>query len=184
MKPHIVLDIDGVLADFVGGLCPVVSDALGREVLEEHITEYYVTDALQIEPAIWAALWEAHEHRLYAESLPYPGIHEGLKALASLGRLSIHTGRPPQAEAATREWIVRHLDLPVDVRFLSGAAKYTSAHHVDYFVDDYLEDIVAASAGHGFIMDRPWNRTGAPATVRRVSSLLEVARHIEADLAR
>ncbi|MEI6666458.1 MAG: hypothetical protein WCL53_09960 [Chloroflexota bacterium] len=184
MQPHIVLDMDGVLADFIGGLLPVVSDVLGREVREEHITEYYFEHALRIEPAVWTALWEAHEHRLYRECLPYPGVHEGLKRLAQLGRLSIHTARPVQAEAATRAWISEHLGLELDVRFFPGAVKYTAAYEVDYFVDDNLSEIASAQAGRGFVMDRPWNRTGAAAATRRVSSLEEVAAHIEADLAR
>lgn len=177
---HIVLDIDGVLADFAGGMLPHLSAALGREVHEEHITEYYFERALGITPEVWAALWERHEHRLYAEALPYPGVEEGLRALSSLGRLSIQTGRPATSEAATRSWLAAHLPLPLDLAFRAGS-KYTAADAVDYFIEDNLADVLGATAGQALLMDRPWNQSGAPAGIRRVRSLLDAAAIIETD---
>ena len=179
---HIAIDIDGVLADFVGGLLPHLSAALGREVREEHITEDYIDRALSMTPQEWADVWSRHEHRLYAEALPYADVHEGLATLSTLGRLTIQTGRPDGAAAATREWIAMHFDMPFDIHFRSGMPKYTEADRVDYFIEDHLNTALAAERGRGILIDRPWNRTGAPAHIQRMSTLIEAAAAIEADV--
>ena len=179
---HIALDIDGVLADFVGGLLPHLTAALGREVREEDITEYYIERSLRMTPEQWSDIWSRHEHRLYAEALPYAGVREGVAALASLGQLTIQTGRPERSQAATRAWIQTHLQMPFDVHFRSGTLKYTEADQVDYFIEDHAETIASAKSGRGIVIDRPWNRTGVPAHVQRVSTLVEAAAVIQADV--
>ena len=62
-RPHIVLDIDGVLADFTGGFLPHLSRALGRAVREEHITTYF-EDALRVPTDVWWPIWAEFQHRV------------------------------------------------------------------------------------------------------------------------
>ena len=173
-----------MLADFTGGLLPHVSIALGREIRLEDITEYYFEHALGLAPELWDRLWREHEHRLYAEALPYPGVREGLAPLTEIGQLVIQTGRPDSAAAATRAWVATHLDLPVEIHFRSQRAKYTIEDRVDYFVEDHLPTLLSAAHGYGVLVDRPWNRAGAPEHPQRVQNLLEAARVIEGDLTR
>lgn len=179
--PHIVLDIDGVLADFAGGFLPHLSRALGRDVLEEHITVYSFEDALSVPRDVWLPVWELHQHRVYREALPYPGIAEGLEALRDLGQLTIQTARPEAAAEATIAWVERHVG-SIEVQFRAGSGKYRVADAVDYFVEDSLEEVLRAEAGVPVLIDRPWNRADAPAGIARVRSLLEAAQHIDAAL--
>src|SRR5688500_14676407 len=106
-------------------MLPHIGIALGRELRVEEIIVDYFDAALGLAPDVWNPIWAQHEHRLYAEALPYPGVPEGLAALAELGQLVIQTGRPDSAAAATRAWVATHLDLPIEVHFRSGRAKYT-----------------------------------------------------------
>lgn len=181
--PHIAIDIDGVLADYVGGLLPVVSVALGRELREEQITTYLFEHAFSITPEVWAALWAEHEHRLYAEALPYDGVREALLSLHSIARLTIQTGRPTSAHEATRTWFHTHFDLDLPLEFRPDRPKYAAEDGVDYFIDDHGETLArATSTGRGFVVDRPWNRLGVPEHVVRVGSFAEAAGIIEAEL--
>jgi uncharacterized HAD superfamily protein len=164
-------------------MLPHLSIALGREVRVDEITEYYFDAALGLAPEVWNPIWEEHEHRLYAEALPYPGVREGLAALTEMGQLVIQTGRPDSAAAATRAWIATYLDVPIEIHFRSQRAKYTAEDRVDYFVEDHLPTLLSAAHGYGVLVDRPWNRAGAPEHTQRVSNLLEAARVIEGDLA-
>ena len=157
---------------------------LGRELRVEDITEYYIEHEFSLPPEIWTPLWEAHEHRLYAEALPYPGVSEGFAALADIGRLVIQTGRPDTSAEATRAWVATHLSVPIEIHFRSGRAKYTTEDGVDYFIEDHLPTLLTAAHGYGVLVDRPWNRRGAPVHTPRVTTLLEAARLIEDDLAR
>lgn len=180
-RPHIALDIDGVLADFAGGFLPHLSRALGREVREEHITTYSFEEALRIPREVWAPIWDEFQHRVYHEALPYAGVVEGFEALRDLGRLTIQTARPDRAAEATIAWLERHLG-PVEVQFRRGLGKYRHADAVDWFIEDSLEEIARAEAGVPILIDRAWNRLGAPAGIARVRTLIEAARHIEVEL--
>lgn len=180
-RPHIALDIDGVLADFTGGFLPHLSRALGREVREEHITTYSFEEALRIPREVWSPLWAQFQHRVYHEALPYDGVVEGVAALRDLGRLTIQTARPDRATEATLAWVERHLG-PIEVHFRHGVGKYRYDDAVDWFIEDSLDEVARAEAGIPILVDRAWNRIGAPTGIARVRTLLEAARHIEARL--
>ncbi len=178
-RQHIALDIDGVLADFAGGFLPHLSRALGREVREEHITTYSFEEALHIPREVWAPIWDEFQHRVYREALPYAGVVDGFEALRDLGRLTIQTARPDGAAEATIAWVERHVGT-VEVQFRHGLGKYRHADAVDWFIEDSLDEVLRAEAGTPVLVDRPWNRLGAPDGIARVRTLLEAARHIEA----
>jgi uncharacterized HAD superfamily protein len=181
MSLHIALDVDGVLANFVDAFLPHVSEALGRPVSVEHITEYSIEKSLGMSPELWVGLWERLEDHMYDVAEPYAGISTGLAALGTLGRLSIQTGRPDKAEAATRSWLAKHVPQITEVSFRSTRPKFTFEDAVDYFIDDSLEVVLAAGSGTPILLDRPWNRRQAPAAVQRVKTLLEAASFIAAD---
>lgn len=178
---HIALDIDGVLADFTGGFLPHLSAALGREILEDHITEYSFETSLAIPPHIWTPLWATHQHRVYADAEPYAGVIEGFEALRALGDLTIQTARPSAAADETLAWVERHLGGAVEVHFRADTGKYRLADAVDYFIEDSLHEVLRAEAGRPVVVDRPWNRVGAPEGVIRVRTLIEAAERIEAE---
>ena len=94
---------------------------------------------------------------------------------------SIQTARPDRATEATLAWVERHLG-PIEVHFRHGVGKYRYDDAVDWFIEDSLDEVARAEAGIPILVDRAWNRIGAPTGIARVRTLLEAARHIEARL--
>ena len=95
-RPHIALDIDGVLADFTGGFLPHLSRALGREVREEHITTYSFEEALRIRPDY------AEAHNGLGSALDEQGKFAEAIAHFASDAASTTTGAPWAAAAAQR----------------------------------------------------------------------------------
>ena len=113
-----------------------------------------------------------------------PGAKEAVESLAEDGhRLFIITGRAPQEEAITKNWLT-HVGLlsrfeavmhkarePVG-RHKSGAA---SELQLDVFIEDELAvaTAVAETAISVLLFDRPWNQGVLPGNVHRVCSWSE-----------
>lgn len=113
-----------------------------------------------------------------------PGAKEAVESLAEDGhRLFIITGRAPQEEAITKNWLtyvgllarfeaVMHRAREPIGRHKSGAA---SELQLDVFIEDELAvaTAVAETAIPVLLFDRPWNQGVLPGNVRRVCSWSE-----------
>ncbi len=118
-----------------------------------------------------------------------PGAREAVERLTEEGHdLFIITGRAPQDEAITRNWLSQagltgHFSALVH-KGIEPVGHYKSAAALELQLDLFIEDELAVAIAVGeaeipvLLYDQPWNRGSLPVTVRRVCSWSEALGHI------
>lgn len=159
----ILSDCDGVLADFVGGLCAELA-VRGFDRKPESLTHWDLSLSLGPEE-----LREAHQIMSspgFCHALPwYDGARELVSRLAHVGE--VHALTAPFRSGVT--WMQERLSwlasaIPGDrVHFVSGKYKHLVRGHV--LIEDHPETARAwcdwNPDGVAILVDRPWNRPGA-----------------------
>jgi 5'(3')-deoxyribonucleotidase len=134
----LLLDCDGVLADFVTGYLQVIRDTTGRDHRFEEVDRFDMHDALGLTPSEAAACKRALSSRLaFARWLiPYEDAQVAVRRLQQLSELYIVTAPWSSHPTWTHDreaWLKQHFDIP------SSHVVHTSAKHLvrgDVFVDD------------------------------------------------
>ena len=149
-RPIVLLDCDGVLADFIGGLLPVIRDITGRTFVREQVTRFDFVTSLGLSREEGAAIkrWLG-DARGWCESLAvYPGAVDGVCALREVADVYIVTSPWNSCATWTHEreaWLRRNFDIS-HANVLHASAKHLVRG--DVFVDDKTEAVVAWQAAN------------------------------------
>lgn len=158
--PRVLLDLDGVLVDFVGGICKAHN--VDVPYLDGQENTYYIEDLLGLskkqfwEPANDARFWENLEWtpdgKYILESIlrVFPSHSICILSSPSLA---------PEAAAGKMYWIQREVP-DFSRRFLIGPAKEFCAHNGAFLIDDsdHNVDLFKETGGDGILVPRLWNR--------------------------
>lgn len=166
MRPTVLLDVDGILADFVGRALTILERLCGHRYNPDELLTWEVFDGVR----------EAHRRykdAVYAEmaaaggcaAIPvYPGAQEGVGRLCAVADVIIVTSPFPHSPTWMYErelWLHQHFDI--------HAAKIIHARHKyriegDIFVDDKHSHVVNWIAARrsmggraGILWSRPYN---------------------------
>jgi len=158
----VLVDCDGVLADFVGAVLGSYNDRAGTAHAPEDVTQWDIPASLGVPAAeLYAEVAEGFCSRIR----PYPGAREALdrmREVADVVCLTAGWDAVPTWDYERREWLVREMGfLRYDVVFASGERK--SGYAGDLFFDDKYSSVVSWRAanpcGKGVLYRQPWNRT-------------------------
>ena len=152
------VDVDGVLADQITGVLPLVKERHDVTLAYADITHWRLPFK---DSDIEKEILLAQQDRDYVVGMK---VHEGagrvLKFIRKTHRIAIITARRGEAGTPwTTEWL-RKNGLPYDEVLASGEAK-KSEHRADVLVDDFLGNIVeflTNTKGVAVLVDQPWNR--------------------------
>jgi 5'(3')-deoxyribonucleotidase len=158
-RRRILVDVDGVLADFVG---PVITWANGlRRAGEPPFTREGITEFDLLKAWGIAHMWgELDRHVIkpgFCEAIePYPGAREFLDRLKLVADVVIVTS--PWKSSPTwcferRVWLEKRLGY-------TGPLVFTKEKHLikgDMLIDDCAEH-TDAFPGVGMLLDQPWNQ--------------------------
>lgn len=144
MTKTVLLDVDGVLANFIGSVLDVVRAVTGASYTPEHVTQFDFTKSLDLHaddarevkrrvsevPGFWSGL------------SPFDEAIEGVARLREVAEVVIVTS--PWNSCRTwlhdREtWLKRHFDIPHSHVIAANAKHYVTG---DFFVDDKTETLV------------------------------------------
>lgn len=163
-RPIALVDVDGVLADFVKDYLELVAVVTGRRYPAEQVTHFDIGVSLGLTTAQAAAVKRAlGDCRNFAADLePYAGAIEGMAALRSVADVYIVTSpwnSNPTWTYDREGWLKRNFDIPhMDV--IHGSAKHLIDG--DLFIDDKTSAVVAWQLahplGHGVQWQTPYNR--------------------------
>jgi 5'(3')-deoxyribonucleotidase len=164
MKPELVLmlDCDGVLADYVGASLDVILRRLGRHYLPEQVTAWDFS-SLPGWHEISDQYWElARSIGFCSQIEPFPGAVEGVRRLREIAHVEFLTSPLHRSPTWTHErdaWLERHF----------GAHHHDILHvrkkyrvKADVLVDDNLDNVRGWTEHHpdgmGILWSRPYNQ--------------------------
>lgn len=167
----ILLDCDGVLADFSLGVCEVVKTITGRDFKPDNITEWDFCKALKLAPD------EARDVRralsmsghVWPNLKPFPAAQEAVKCLYKVANVYVITSPWNSCKTWLHEreaWLDLHFDIP-HTRVIATSAKHLVSG--DIFVDDKPGNVEAWHHAQGWtddhggesravLWDAPYNR--------------------------
>ena len=142
LKPTLLLDVDGVLADFVSAALTLVHQVTGRQHKPSDITTWELFDSLGEPKEVQDAVYRVLKGRGGCTSIPaYDGAKEAIARLRKVSNIVIVTSPFSGSETWAHErgaWLKTHFDIDAeDVIY----AKNKSRIHGDFFVDDKPEHV-------------------------------------------
>lgn len=173
-KPRLLLDVDGIVADFVGAAVKVMSEKSGRRISSDDVVHWEVTSVLDDHAVREACKEEFNKAGFCSAFEVYDGAQAAVRRLQELTELFFVTAPMRSSPTWMPErvsWLERHF--AVDHRHVVFASK----KHIisgDFMVDDAPGNIapwLASNPGSvGLLWDRPYNRGPDAAGMARVSS--------------
>lgn len=157
MKPVILLDIDGVVGDFVGMICKHINRRFNTHYDESSFTSWELRAALAPAENEWIGAYLTN-HNAAAEIEWYPGAKDFVHELQQLGEVLALTA-PYQSNTMwpyeRQQWCKRE-GLPV----LSVPGEYKHLVQGDYLIEDKLMtvDQWGTYRPGAILLDRPWNQ--------------------------
>lgn len=136
---RILLDIDGVMADFTSAMCSIMDIRQDDELRKRLETSNWVTDFVDAEEftkrisATKGDWWSNIPLTPWANSL-----YAKLTAVAPVAFLTAPHTDDPYSAAGKTMWIKKHFNTDL---FLIGKPKYYCAMERSILVDDYCENI-------------------------------------------
>lgn len=151
---HILLDMDGVLVDFTGG----VADLFGHDI--DDLQDWGLWDALGItKDEFWRTI-NNQGHEWWANLKPYPWAHELWDFLHTIAPVTVCTTpcRGLECPQGKLQWLYREFGYPND-NWLMGKQKHLLAGPGRLLIDDYDPNCSAFREfmGQAIVFPRPWN---------------------------
>lgn len=187
--PLVLLDVDGVLCDFVGSLLEAINAYTNMEFQREDITGWDVAESLRIPKK---TLNEVYKRSIslpgWCKRLqPYPGAVDGFRRLKEVAEVHIVTTPFASSDFWLQErveWLHTHFKVkPEEITFTSRKELVKG----DYLVDDKVETCVKwggkirARQERAILWSTPHNKLPVDAgCYRRAWSWTDVIGHIEA----
>jgi 5'(3')-deoxyribonucleotidase len=163
MRKQILLDQDGVLADFLSGAIKVLNRAYGRDItLEQYSKEFgrwgtYDYYGITVEQ-FWKPIDD--EHNFWMNLEPMPWATKLYTALSAIGDVTIVTtpSLDPDCAKQKLQWLNYHLGIDSTQVFL-GARKYLMAGN-GILIDDYIKNVSAFqdNGGQAILIPSTWNK--------------------------
>ena len=162
-RKQILLDQDGVLADFLSGAIKVLNRAYGRDItLEQYSKEFGKWGTYDYYGITVEQFWKPidDEHNFWMDLPPMPWATKLYTALAAVGDVTIVTmpGADPDCGRQKLQWLDYHLGIKHTEVFL-GARKYLMAGN-GILIDDYYKNVDAfkENGGQAILIPSTWNK--------------------------
>jgi len=141
-RPRVLLDVDGVLCDFLNPCLRIINNLMGTSHTLDHMTSWHVFEALGVPADVEKLVYDEMKTPGWCRKLPvYPEAIEGVRMLRDIADVYVCTS-PMNGETWVHErerWCMAHFGF-TRKDFVHTEAKYTTA--ADVLVDDKTETVV------------------------------------------
>lgn len=159
---RILVDVDGVMADFVTPVVKLVNFELGTNYTAEDVDEWEVLDALDVPPRQQRFIREHIASQGFCSRFKvYPGVEKGLAKLRKYGRVIALTApfESKYWEYERRQWLIENLGFEKH-DIMSGSGKEIC--DADFLIDDKPSNVIKWQEEdfinrRGILMRHTWN---------------------------
>ena len=157
---YVLIDMDGVVADWVGSLLNLVKERLGINYLHKDIRDYNIRH-LDLPDEVFT--WPAEEGFWYnLEVLPEAKeFMKQIKLVTSDWYFFTATGRSyARAAYEKRQWLRKHFKISY-TKVVICDDKPGFIRPGDILLDDKHENVINSikKGAHGFLIKQPWNES-------------------------
>jgi hypothetical protein len=154
-RPRVLIDLDGVVRDFVGSLIKVYKrNHPDHEVL--NVNSRKLEDFFPIGPGVYQFMEPGYIEEIIEEALPYRGAIEALYEWENEFQIVIVTAQPDYCKASTFTWIGKNKIPTNEVHISYYKSNIEGIALLDDFVDN-LEEF-AETGRMAVCLDQPWNQ--------------------------
>lgn len=154
-KPRVLIDLDGVVRDFVGSLIRVY-----KKVYPEHdilpVQSRELEKYFPIGEKVYQFMAPGYIEDIMEGAEPYPGAVEALNRWENDFEIVVVTAQPAITRASTYLWIGKHRIPTNEVHISYYKYEIDGIALLDDFVDN-LEEF-AATGRLAVCLDQPWNQ--------------------------
>ena len=170
-KIRVLIDLDGVVRDFVGSLLRVYNRVHPKHKVQT-VNSRRLEDFFPIGPGIYKFMEPGLAEEIIENALPLPDALEALKRWKNEYEIVIVTSQPENIRALTYTWIGKH-DLPTnEVHITFQKTAIAGAVLLDDFTDNLQE--FADSGRLAICLDQPWNQDWAGLRVKTVDEFFQL----------
>lgn len=155
----IAIDVDGVLANQIDGILPVIKKEHGVQLNYRNVTSWNLPIK---DSSIDKIIVEEQKQRGYIVNMPlFLMANEVVNKLIKKHYIAIATSRPLDTDKWTKEWLTKN-EITYD-RFhnLKEGGKQNADEDFDILIDDYIGNIKAfleKHEGRAILFSQPWNQ--------------------------
>ena len=155
----IAVDVDGVLADQISGILPIIIKVQGVMLKYDEVTSWNLPIN---DTSIDIIIVNEQKKRSYILNMPvHKGAREVLNRLNDKYYVNIATARPSDSDSWTKEWLSKN-KIPYDSYYnLKEGGKQNAKESFDVLIDDYIGNIKAfldKCEGKAILFSQPWNK--------------------------
>jgi len=154
---RIGVDVDGVLANQIQGLLPMIKEKYNKDLTYDEIIDWRLPIG---DSSIDKEIVAEQEKKDFVLGM---ALHKGARGVLSRLQLEniiiIVTARKGESDVWTQEWL-RLKRVPFD-NYVNACSSCKSEHNFDILIDDYLMNIERHLSNTGqkaILFDQPWNR--------------------------
>jgi 5'(3')-deoxyribonucleotidase len=154
-KPRVLVDLDGVVRDFIGSLIHVYNG-----IYPDHsilpVTSRRLEDFFPIGEKIYQFMKTGYMEQIMEEALAYPGALEALELWQNEFEIVIVTAQPDDIRSYTYNWIGKNKIASNEVHISYYKSQIDGIALLDDFIDN-LEEF-AGTDRLAVCLDQPWNQ--------------------------
>lgn len=162
-EPRVLLDVDGVVADFVTSAKAAATAVTGKEYWGVPVTKFEALESLGLTKSQVKAAYEVMNSPNYAyEMSVIPGAPRAVKKLVNVADVYFVTAPLPTSptwDYDRRRWLKKVFGTGWDERVVFTKEKHLIAG--DFFVDDKIENVEEWQSywhsGKAILLSQPWN---------------------------
>lgn len=174
-RQQILLDMDGVLVDFLSGAINVLNKEFNKAyTLEEYVNKFGLWETYDFYGISKKQFWDAigSEDNFWLNLKPIPWYKELYSMLSEIGDVTILTtpSLDPSCAMQKLQWLDKYMNIKSD-SVLMGSRKYLLAKN-GILIDDYYKNVndFRSFGGEAILVPSVWNTNGL--TFERVKNTI------------
>lgn len=174
---HFGIDVDGVLRDILSKMTELYNNRFRTNITINDYKTYDLNSCFKElkDPYVW--FFDLMSYETFYQALPYPNALEAMQKIHDVGKITVIT---KQTSSRSMEYTVKWLcknNVPFDNILIVKNNKDVFTSSFDYFVDDYIKNIMGSKACSNILIRQPYNNDIAiPENVLVKDSLYEFSK--------